>query len=74
VGPLLDPIAGPVASFTDDGAYDTRDVYAAVAAHHAGAAVIVPPRSTAVARETSKIDPTPWDRHRTCIAEGGRIG
>jgi Transposase DDE domain len=74
VGPLLDQIAGPVASFTGDGAYDTTDVYAVVAAHHAGAAVIVPPRSTAVASETSKTDPTPRDRHLTCIAERGCIG
>jgi hypothetical protein len=74
VGPLLDQIAGPVASFTGDGAYDTTDVYAVVAAHHAGAAVIVPPRSTAVASETFTTDPTPRDRHLTCIAERGRIG
>jgi hypothetical protein len=30
VPPLLQQVAGPVASFTGDGAYDTSDVYAAV--------------------------------------------
>ena len=34
----------------------------------------MPSRSTAVASETSKTDPTPRDRHLTCIAERGRIG
>src|SRR3712207_9038576 len=45
VGPLLDRIDGPVASFTGDGAYDRDDVHAAVAARHPDADVIVPPRS-----------------------------
>src|SRR5215211_6746302 len=31
VGPLLDQVAGPVASFTGDGAYDQDGVYATVA-------------------------------------------
>src|SRR3954464_5751967 len=48
VGPLLDQVAGPVASFTGDGAYDRDSVYAAVADRHPDAAVIVPPRTTAV--------------------------
>ena len=34
VGPLLDQMDGPVASFTGDGAYDRDDVYAEVAARH----------------------------------------
>jgi hypothetical protein len=37
-------------SFTGDGAYDTPDVYATVAARQADAAVIVPPRATALRR------------------------
>jgi hypothetical protein len=73
VGPLLDQITGPVASFTSNGACDTPDVYAAVAAHNAGAAFIEPRRRISVASETSKTDPTPRDHHRTCIAERGRI-
>ena len=34
VGPLLDQVPGPLASFTADGAYDRDDVYAEVAARH----------------------------------------
>src|SRR3954453_6139349 len=48
VGTLLDQVDGPVASFTGDGAYDRDDVYAAVAARHPAAAVVVPPRANAV--------------------------
>src|ERR671913_2551313 len=48
VGPLLDQVDGPVASFTADGAYDRDDVYAGVAARHPEAAVVVPPRRDAV--------------------------
>ena len=43
VGPLLDQVAAPVASFTADGAYDQEGVAAAVAERHSEAAVIVPP-------------------------------
>jgi IS5 family transposase len=49
VGPLLDQVADPIASFTADGAYDQDDVYGEVAARHPDAAVIVPPRSRALA-------------------------
>ena len=38
--------AGPVASFTGDGAYDRDDVYGAVAERHPDAAVVVPPRAS----------------------------
>src|ERR687886_774860 len=48
VGPLLDQIDGPVASFTADGGFDRDDVYEAVAERHPEAVVIVPPRSSAV--------------------------
>src|SRR3954469_16914470 len=44
-GPLLDRVAGPVASFTADGAYDQDRVYAGVAARHPEAGVGVPPRA-----------------------------
>jgi len=37
--PLLDQVAGPVASFTGDGAYDQDRVYAGVAQRHPQAAV-----------------------------------
>ncbi len=73
VGPLLGQVAGPVASFTADGAYDRDDVYGAVAARHPEAAVIVPPRSTAVPSETAATEPTQRDRHLQHIAEHGRM-
>jgi len=69
VGPLLDQVAAPVASFTADGAYDQEGVAAAVAERHPKAAVIVPPRSTAVPSETAESAPTQRDRHLQCIAE-----
>ncbi len=74
VGPLLDRIGGSVASFTGDGAYDRDDVYAEVAARHPEAAVIVPPRSSAVPSEAAETAPTRRDEHLRCIAERGRMG
>jgi hypothetical protein len=38
LGPLLEQVAGPIASFKGDGAYDRDDVYHAVAKHHSEAA------------------------------------
>jgi hypothetical protein len=74
VGPLLDQITDPVASVTGDGAYDRKGVYADVAERHPDAAVIVPPRATAVLSKTAATDPTQRDRHLQCIAEEGRMG
>jgi hypothetical protein len=74
VGPLLDQIAGPVASFTGDGAYDRDDVYRSVCQRHPDAAVIVPPRSSAVPSATAQTAPTKRDRHLQLIAERGRMG
>src|SRR3954467_8058791 len=74
VGPLLDQVADPVASFTADGAYDQESVYAAVAEPHPGADVVVPPRSTAVPSATAETAPTQRDRHLQLIAEKGRMG
>ena len=34
VGPLLDQVAGPVASITGDGAYDQDGVYTSVSERH----------------------------------------
>ena len=62
-GPLLDQVDGPIASFTGDGAYDRDDVYGEVAARHPEAAVIVPPRSSAVPSATAETAPTQRDRH-----------
>ena len=63
-----------MASVTGDGAYDCDDVYAAVAARHPEAAVIVPPRSSAVPSDTAETAPTQRDRHIEAIAAGGRMG
>ena len=73
VGPLLDQVSGPVASFVGDGAYDRDDVSSAVIERHPNAAVIVPPRSSAVPSETAGTEPTQRDRHLQLIAERGRM-
>jgi len=72
VGPLLDQITDAVASFTGDGAYDQDRVYASVAERFPEAAVVIPPRATAVPSETAEIAPTQRDRHLQHIAEHGR--
>src|ERR1700730_3699860 len=69
---MLEQIAGPVASFTGDGAYDRDDVYREVCQRHPDAAVIVPPRSSAVPSATAETAPTKRDRHLQLIAERGR--
>src|SRR5215211_4372447 len=74
VGPLLDQVEDPVASFTADGAYDQEGVYADVAERHPEAEVVVPPRSTAVPSESAETAPTQRDRHLQLIAEKGRMG
>ena len=63
-----------MASFTGDGAYDRDDVYAGVAARHPEAAVVVPPRASAVPSEVAETAPTQRDAHLQCIAERGRMG
>jgi hypothetical protein len=73
VGPLLDQITGTVASFTGDSGYDQDRVYASVAEHSPEAAVVVPPRATAVPSETATAAPTHRDRHLQQIAEHGRM-
>ena len=74
VGPLLDQVDGPVASFTADGAYDWDGVYDEVAARHPDAAVVVPPRANAVPSSTAETAPTQRDRHLRSIEEQGRMG
>ena len=71
VGKLLDQVAGPVASFTADGAYDQEGVSAAVAERHPEAAIIVPPRSTAVpsdGRDRAHAARLPSAQHRRARA------
>ena len=72
-GPLLDQVAGPVVSFTADGAYDQDGVYASVAERHPEAAVVVPPRATAVPSTTAESEPTQRDRHLQHMADHGRM-
>ncbi len=73
VNPLLDQVAGPVASFIGDGAYDQDRVYAGVAERHPEAAVVVPPRATAVPSDTAASAPTQRDGHVRHIARHGRM-
>ena len=72
VGPLLDQVEDSIASFTGDGAYDQEGVSTAVTERHPAAAIIVPPRSTAVLSETAEGAPTRRDRHLQHIGEHGR--
>jgi transposase len=74
VGPLLDQISGLIASATADGAYDGEPVYRTIAERYPAAAVIIPPRSTAVPSNNAKTAPTQHDRHLQVIQEHGRLG
>ena len=71
---VLDQVTRPIASFAGDGAFDRDDVYGAVAERHPEAAVIVPPRSSAVLSQTAETGPTQRDEHLRLIAERGRMG
>lgn len=73
VGPLLDQVSGPVASLTGDGAYDQDGVCGEVTTRHPDAAVVVPPRSSAVPSSTAGTTPTQRDRHLHSIREQGRM-
>ena len=53
-----------------DGAYDGEPVYRSVTGHTPDAAVIIPPRSTAVPSPAADTDPTQRDRHIQLIADG----
>jgi len=68
---LLDQIDATVASLSADGAYDGEVVYDAAAERHPEAAVIIPPRSTAVPSLTTV---TQRDRHLAEIAKHERMG
>jgi hypothetical protein len=74
VGPLLDQLEAPLASFTGDGAYDQDSLYRAVTERDPEALVIVPPRVTAALSETAATKPTQRDQHLQDIANKGRIG
>jgi hypothetical protein len=72
-GVLLDQLTDPLASFTGDGAYDQDKVYGAIAERHPEAAVIVPPRATAVPSPLAETAPTQRDLHLQTIAQHGRM-
>src|SRR3712207_3963938 len=76
VGPLLEQITGAIASVIADGAYDGEPVYRAVAEHQPDppAAVVIPPRATAVPSPTADTAPPQRDRHLRMIEERGRMG
>ena len=69
---MLDQVTGSVASVTGNTAYDQEGVYASIAQRHPEAAVIVPPRATAVPSTTGESEPTQCDRHLQLIAGQGR--
>jgi Transposase DDE domain len=75
-GPLLDQMAGPIASVMADGAYDGEPAYRAVAARQPSSppAVIIPPRATAVPSAVRSTGPSLRDRHIQMIQEKGRYG
>jgi hypothetical protein len=56
-----------------DGAYDQDGVHGTVMKRDPDAAVVVPPRATAVPSETATSEPTQRERHLQSIAEKGRI-
>jgi hypothetical protein len=70
---LLGQIAGPITSFTADGAYDQDRVSQAVAERDPDAAIIVPPRADAVAYVPAETAPKQRNRHVRMIAERGRM-
>lgn len=57
-----------------DGAYDGEPIYQAVTGHTPDAAVVIPPRSTAVPSDTTETASTQRDRHIQMIKERGRLG
>jgi hypothetical protein len=76
VGPLLDRITGAIASVTADGAYDGEPVYRAVAERQPDppAAVVIPPRASAVPSPTADTTPSQRDQHIRMIQDKGRLG
>ncbi|MBV8458461.1 MAG: transposase [Acetobacteraceae bacterium] len=68
---LLDQVYTDIASMIADGAYDGAAVYEAVAERHPEAAVIIPPRSTAVPDGTTTMQ---RKAHVAAIAKHGRMG
>ena len=72
VEPLLDQIDDAIGQFTADGAYDGDPIYEAILRHSTKAKVVIPPRSTAVARQDTA-PPNQRDRHAASIQVDGRL-
>ena len=62
-----------MASFTVMARYD-QATFTTASPSVTRAAVIIPPRSTAVPSDMAETEPTRRDRHLRCIAEHGRRG
>ena len=73
LGLLLEQLEAPLAAVFADGAYDQDRVYDDVAEHFAAAAVVVPPRATAVLSPSAETDATQRDCHIQVIAEHGQM-
>ena len=73
IGPLLNQVNGPLASFTADGAYDQDCVYGEVSARNPETSVIVPSRSSAVPSDTAETALKMRDQHLQTITERNRI-
>lgn len=71
--PLLDQVVEPVAAVITDVSYDGDHVFRTVSERHRGAAVVVPPRSTAVFSPSADTAPIQRDRHLQAITEQGRM-
>ena len=72
VEPLLGQIEDEIGQFTGDGAYDGDPTYNAVLHHSVQAKIVIPPRSTAVARQDAA-SPNQRDRHVASIQAVGRL-
>ncbi|WP_420493650.1 transposase [Muricoccus aerilatus] len=76
IGPLLERVDGPAASFTADGAYDRVDVDAEVTARCPKTQTTVPPRSpqsSAVTSASVETAASTRDRHLRTITGRGHM-
>ena len=71
--PRSAPLPDSSPEYQGVGSYDQDRVYASVAQRHPDAAVVVPPRATAVPSDTAETAPTRRDGHLQHIAEHGRM-
>ncbi len=73
---MLEQITGAIASVITDGAYDGEPIYRAVSERQPDppAAVIIPPRATAVPGPTADTMPSQRDQHIRMIRDRGRLG